>query len=254
MNVRIRSLSLFSLVILGATLLNGCYDHSGYTPEARKARETKRWTDADVNQVVSEQLITIPGGEPASPYGAPKACDNVSFLRFKSKDAPADAEQADAAFLMVPGVLEGANGFEFMGRQMVYMAQKEFGKHIEVWAMDRRANCLEDLTGTQAAEQELDRKYSELVSLRSELEGLLEEQSEEEQKSITKLVKMYEGMKAKDAAAIFNSLDIDILVNVISRMSERKSAPILAAMNPDRARTVTIMLAEERQLPTLPGQ
>lgn len=106
----------------------------------------------------------------------------------------------------------------------------------------------------QAAEQELDRKYSELVSLRAELEGLLEEQSEEEQKSITKLVKMYEGMKAKDAAAIFNSLDIDILVNVISRMSERKSAPILAAMSPERARTVTIMLAEERQLPTLPGQ
>ena len=121
---------------------------------------------------------------------------------------------------------------------------------LEVW----EKQLMQKEALLQAAEQELDRKYSELVSLRTELEGLLEEQSEEEQKSITKLVKMYEGMKAKDAAAIFNSLDIDILVNVISRMSERKSAPILAAMNPERARTVTIMLAEERQLPTLPGQ
>lgn len=123
-------------------------------------------------------------------------------------------------------------------------------KRLEKW--ENRLMQQEALL--EAAEQELDRKYSELVSLRGELEALLEEQSEEEVASITKLVKVYEGMKAKDAAAIFNSLDLDILVNVMSRMSERKTAPILAAMSPERARTVTIMLAEERQLPVLPPQ
>lgn len=104
----------------------------------------------------------------------------------------------------------------------------------------------------KAAEQELDRKYQELEQLRSELEGLLETQSDEEQKRIGSLVKIYEGMKPKDAARIFDTLDLDILVEVVAQMSERKLSPVLAAMNPERARTVTIMLAEQKQLPTLP--
>lgn len=103
----------------------------------------------------------------------------------------------------------------------------------------------------KAAEQELDRKYQELTKIREEIKALLEKHSEEEEKRIESLVKIYEGMKPKDAARIFDTLDIDVLVSVMSKMSERRVAPILAAMNPERARTVTIMLAEEKKLPTL---
>lgn len=103
----------------------------------------------------------------------------------------------------------------------------------------------------KAAEQELDQKFKELNNLKSEIEDLLKEQSEAEQKRIASLVKIYEGMKAKDAARIFDTLDMDVLMQVLSRMSERKSAPIIAAMNPDRARNVTIMLAEQKRLPGL---
>lgn len=104
----------------------------------------------------------------------------------------------------------------------------------------------------QAAEQELERKYQELETIREEIKDLLKEQSEEEEQSITRLVKTYEGMKAKDAAKIFDTLDLDILVRVMNRMSERKLSPILASMNPERARTVTIMMAEQKKLPELP--
>ncbi|MGH1403514.1 MAG: MotE family protein [Alphaproteobacteria bacterium] len=103
----------------------------------------------------------------------------------------------------------------------------------------------------KAAEQELDRKYQELNTLKQEIEGLLGQQKEEEQGRIKSLVKIYEGMKPKDAARIFDTLDIDVLVSVLSKMSERKISPILAAMNPERARSVTIMLAEEKKLPVL---
>lgn len=105
----------------------------------------------------------------------------------------------------------------------------------------------------KAAEQELDRKYKELTRLKEEIEGLLKQQSEEEQTRVKSLVKVYEGMKPKDAARIFDTLDLDILIEVMSRMSERKMSPILAAMNAERARTVTIMLAQQKQLPTLPA-
>ncbi len=111
---------------------------------------------------------------------------------------------------------------------------------------DRELAVREALLKT--AEQEINQKYKELLSLRSEIQDLLKEQSEEEKKRVASLVKIYEGMKPKDAARIFNTLDLDILLQVVSQMSERKSAPVLASMNPDRARTLTMMLIEQKSL------
>ncbi len=100
-----------------------------------------------------------------------------------------------------------------------------------------------------AATKEMDQKVKELTGLRDEIQGLLKKQSTEEAASTQRLVKIYEGMKPKDAARIFNTLDMDILLSVVSNMSERKSAPIIAQMDPERARSLTLFLAEQRQLP-----
>ncbi len=106
----------------------------------------------------------------------------------------------------------------------------------------------------EAAERELDQKIREMTAVRNEIESMMKQQSEEEQTRVSTLVKIYEGMKAKDAARIFNTLDMDVLIAVMSRMSERKSAPILAEMAPERARSVTILLAQQKQLPEIPPQ
>ena len=103
-----------------------------------------------------------------------------------------------------------------------------------------------------ATQQEMERKYVELKQIRNQIEVLLKQQEDEEQGQILSLVKIYEGMKAKEAAAIFNTLDIDILLRVTMNMSERKASAILAKMNPERAKTLTVMLAEQKSLPSLP--
>lgn len=106
----------------------------------------------------------------------------------------------------------------------------------------------------EAAEREMDQKVRELSALRSEIEGLLTKQSDEEKARTDSLVRIYEGMKAKDAARIFDELDTDVLLQVLTKMSERKSSPILAEMDPQRARTITIMMSQQQQLPQLPPQ
>lgn len=106
----------------------------------------------------------------------------------------------------------------------------------------------------KASENELDRKYQELEGIRNEIQDLLKKQSAEEEARIASLVKIYEGMKAKDAARIFNTLDMDVLLEVVSKMSERKSAPIIAEMDDDRARSLTLFLAEQKKLPSVPQQ
>ncbi len=106
----------------------------------------------------------------------------------------------------------------------------------------------------RAAERELDQKLQELTTIRGEIEGLLKKQSDEENARILSLVKIYEGMKPKDAARIFNTLDLDVLITVLTHMSEKKSGLIMAEMTAERAQTVTIMLAQQKQLPALPVQ
>lgn len=105
----------------------------------------------------------------------------------------------------------------------------------------------------KAGQAELEQKYQEMTTIKGDIEALLKKQNDEENKRIASLVKIYEGMKAKDAARIFDTLDMDVLLQVMTKMSERKSAPILAAMNADKARNVTIMLAEQNKLPSLPA-
>lgn len=106
----------------------------------------------------------------------------------------------------------------------------------------------------EAAERELDQKVRELTVLRAQIEGLLAKQSEEEVARTQSLVRIYEGMKAKDAARIFNTLDTDVLLQVLTSMSERKSSPILAEMDAERARTITMLMAQQQSMPLLPPQ
>ena len=101
------------------------------------------------------------------------------------------------------------------------------------------------------AEAEVEQKITELKTLQAEIEKLLGKQTDVQENRLRSLVKIYENMKPQEAARIMNTLDMDVLLDVIGRMSERRSAPILANMTPDRARAVTMRLAEQRKLPEL---
>jgi len=56
-------------------------------------------------------------------------------------------------------------------------------------------------------------------------------------------------MKPKAAAKVFEEMDMDVLLDVVERMNERKVAPILALVTPTRAKEITFELAQRRELP-----
>ena len=113
-----------------------------------------------------------------------------------------------------------------------------------------RARALEERESLlEATEGRIADKMNELRNLQAVIEGLLAQYDEEEEARLQSLVKIYENMKPKEAARIFEELDILVLLDVIGRMKERKSAPILAKMNPSKAKTVTLELAQRRAMP-----
>ena len=121
-------------------------------------------------------------------------------------------------------------------------------------ALDKREHDLATREALlKAGEKEVDQKLQQLSSLRNEIQGLMKAQSDVEKTRIDSLVKIYEGMKPEDAARIFNTLDMDTVMKIMTAMSERKSGPVLAAMTPERAKAVTQQLAQQKQLPAIPA-
>jgi flagellar motility protein MotE (MotC chaperone) len=97
-----------------------------------------------------------------------------------------------------------------------------------------------------AAGQKLSARVAELQRLQKKLESLDAARREREDTSWKGLVKVYEAMKPRDAATIFNDLETPVLLQVVDRMKEAKAAPVLAAMQPDKARDLTTKLAQMR--------
>ncbi|UUX50481.1 hypothetical protein NUH88_02050 [Nisaea acidiphila] len=100
-----------------------------------------------------------------------------------------------------------------------------------------------------AAEDRIEKKIVELEAVRAEIESLIKTYDEQEEEEIKGLVQIYEKMKPKDAARIFDELDMDILLRVFDRMKASKSAPVLANMRPQKAKEVTSRIAERKSIP-----
>ncbi len=106
--------------------------------------------------------------------------------------------------------------------------------------LDQRADLL------RSAQMKLEARLDQLSSLQKQLEQLEQQRRARDGENWTGLVKTYEDMKPKDAAAIFDALDMHVLLEVLDRMEDRKAAAILADMLPERARIATQMLAQKR--------
>jgi flagellar motility protein MotE (MotC chaperone) len=109
--------------------------------------------------------------------------------------------------------------------------------------LDFRENLLE------AAEQQIEGQIAELREIEAKINALIQQHDAQEEGKLRSLVRVYETMKPKQAARIFNQLDLDILLDVAELMSERRLAPVLAAMTPQRATTVTVEIRTRKQLP-----
>jgi len=103
--------------------------------------------------------------------------------------------------------------------------------------IDVRENLL------KAAEQRVEARLQELTEAEARLNGAIKKRDEGEAAKFKNLVAMYENMKAKDAAKVFDRLDLRILIEVVSLMNPRRMSDILAQMSPEAAEKLTVEIA-----------
>jgi flagellar motility protein MotE (MotC chaperone) len=118
-------------------------------------------------------------------------------------------------------------------------------------ALDHRATEMDTQDElVAAAERRLDQRLAELRQLEGTVNELLGHLDEAQEQRVSALVDVYQRMRAKDAATVFDGLDDDVLLQVASRMRQANLAEVMGRMSPDRARRLTEMLADRARPPT----
>ena len=83
-----------------------------------------------------------------------------------------------------------------------------------------------------------------LKGVEANIQKLLGQVDDMEQKRIANLVAVYEKMKPKDAAKVWEGMSDEVLLPIASRMKNQSLSLILAKVSPERARAITAKLAQ----------
>lgn len=180
------------------------------------------------------------------------AADRASESLFsRAGPAPIDSTQLDA----IPFAINKAG-------EKIPLANSDGTSDTEKAVLERLSDRRAELDALEnqikqreavvaAAEMRLNERIAELKDLESRINALVEIKKAADDEQFKGLVSMYETMKPKAAAKVFDQLSSDVLYRVAIAMNPRKMAPVLAAMTPARAQELTTLMAAEKAEPSL---
>lgn len=133
----------------------------------------------------------------------------------------------------------------------IEILQKLAERRKQLDQLEQTLRMREDLL--KASEERIGKRVDELKTLEDRIGGDVKAKEEEKSKELADLVKMYESMKAKDAARVFDKLDIGLAADLGRQMNPKKLGDIVAKMSADQAERLTVELANRRAAPTPPS-
>lgn len=229
----VAGICLFALKAMGL-LFSGGYVVSGVAPAnaqnpdvaAKPPAEAK--TDANKNAGESERAEEKPSPDEPTKVAAADASTDGSKQKPAKKINPSSKDVSDGPLSETPkselAVLEGLSN-----------RRKDLDKRET--QIDLRENLL------RAAEKRVEARITELKSIQAKIEGELKKQDDFRKGQYENLVKMYSAMKPKDAARIFNRMELDVLTGMAIQMKPRVMSAIMAKMDSAAAERLTLEIA-----------
>jgi flagellar motility protein MotE (MotC chaperone) len=154
-------------------------------------------------------------------------------------DRQAKASPAEARPNAAPGPLVTDGPLQSAGERAVLERLQERRQELE--ARERELEIREGLL--KAAEKRIEDRIGELKEIETQVNGAQQKKDEAETARFKNLITMYENMKARDAARVFDRLDMKVLIEVATQINPRRMSDILAQMSPEAAERLTVELA-----------
>jgi flagellar motility protein MotE (MotC chaperone) len=158
-------------------------------------------------------------------------------------DKPAAPGKAQVADKSDKADKSGAPDPLQMSQEEITLLQQLSDRRTELDKREAGLNDREVLL--QAAEKRIDEKIAKLQQLAGTIDGAVKARDDKEEARVQSLAHMYEQMKPAEAARILDQLDIPVILTMLDKMREQKAAPILAGMDPAKAKAVTLALTEK---------
>jgi flagellar motility protein MotE (MotC chaperone) len=228
------SLKVAGLLIDGAYVFD--YRLQGTTnaeTRGESRNESRGETKGESKGSWAQQMLKFPGGPKAQPndvtgsvHGAPK----------EEAPKPAVPETKPDGVVIHPE--DSAKTVSPSERAILERLQS---RRQELETRAREIDIRENLL--KAAEKRIESKVEELKAIESRAATEKEQKAEAENTRLKGLVTTYESMKPKDAAKVFDRLEMPVLIEIASQIAPRKMSDIMGLMQTDAAERLTVELA-----------
>jgi len=159
-----------------------------------------------------------------------------------SVEKPKEAEPAVAAPATKPeGVVLHPEENQPISASERAVLERLQARRQELEARAREIDIRESLL--KAAEKRIESRVEEMKAVESRMSTSSEQKAEADTARFKGIVTMYEAMKPKDAARVFDRLEMSVLIEIASQIAPRKMSDILGLMQSDAAERLTVELA-----------
>lgn len=239
-----KRIRLLPLVIVAVALLLGLKAVQWTIGDRHRPREVVR-VDAVTGEEVDMTATGSAGGGEAKKddgHGAPAAGGDAPGVQPSKVDTKVTGDK--------PTEAKPVPGQELLSEIEILKKLAERRKQLD--EMERQLQMREDLL--TASEGRIGRRIEELKGIEDKIGADVKAKEVKKVQELSDLVKMYESMKAKDAARVFDKLDISLLAEIARQMNPKKLGDVVAKMSAEQAEKLTVELANRRPQPEAVGR
>ncbi|WP_375159587.1 MotE family protein [Bradyrhizobium sp. RDT46] len=221
-NIRVIPVVLIAIAGLATLKVAGLAINGGYVFDYKPNQGKKSWAEENLNFPTGRDDPDITG----STHGAPKE---------PPKPAAPETKMEGGTPVKIDETQPQLSASE---RAILERLQ---ARRQEIEARQREIDIRESLL--KSAEKRIEGKVEEMKAVETRISATQAEQKAAEAQRMKGLVTMYEGMKPKDAARVFDRLEMGVLIEIASAIAPRKMSDILGLMSSEAAEKLTVEMA-----------
>ncbi|MBN9004691.1 MAG: flagellar protein FlbB [Rhizobiales bacterium] len=159
----------------------------------------------------------------------------------KKDEAKKEESKPAAPDVAKPGVVAIPEPGQAVSPSERAILERLQSRRQELDARAREIDIRESLL--KSAEKRIEGRVEEMKGIEARIATATEQKNEAEAARFKGIVTMYENMKPKDAAKVFDRLEMPVLFEIASKIAPRKMSDILGQMSPQAAERLTVELA-----------
>ncbi len=217
--------AIFGLVVLKVA---GLVLDGGYVFDYQRSGQTVKEASW------AQEMLNYPGG----PKGDP--ADITGSAAAKKEEAPKPAAPATEP-AKPSGVVVFPDQSPRVSESERDILERLQSRRQELEQRAREIEIRESLL--KAAEKRIESRVEEMKALEAKSSTSAGQRGEQDAARFKGIITMYEGMKPKDAAKVFDRLEMSVLIEIASQIAPRKMSDIMGLMQPEAAERLTVELA-----------